>query len=88
MPFGVNNVPTQFMRMMNDLLAEYLDIFVLILLDNTLVYSQFVEEHAEHIRKVFQKLRDYRLYTKVSNREISKTALEFLGCELAVDGMA
>ena len=76
------------MRMMNDLLGEYLDIFVLIFLDDILVYSQSVEEHAEHLRKVLHKLREYRLDAKASKCEILKTSLEFLGHEVTVDGMA
>ena len=76
------------MRMINDLLGEYLDIFVLIFLDDILVYSRSVEEHAEHLRKVLHKLREYGLYAKASKCEILKTPLEFLGHEVTVDGMA
>ena len=47
-----------------------------------------MEEHAEHLRKVLHKLRQYRLYAKASKCEILKTSLEFLGHELTVDGMA
>ena len=74
-PFGVTNAPAQFMRMMNDLLGEYLDIFILIFLDDILVYSRSMEEHAEHLRKVLHKLREYRLYAKASKCEILKTSL-------------
>ena len=88
MPIGVTNAPAQFMRMMNDLLGEYLDIFVLIFLCDILVYSRSVEEHAEHLRKVLHKLREYRLYSKASKCEILKTSLEVLGHEVTVDGMA
>ena len=73
---------------MNDLLGEYLDIFVLIFLDDILVYFQSVEEHAEHLRKVLHRLREYRLYTKASKYQILKTSLEFLGHEVTVNEMA
>ena len=52
MPFGLTNAPTQFMSMMNDLLGDYLDQFVLIFLDDILIYSVNVQERAEHLRKV------------------------------------
>ena len=50
MPFGVTNAPVQFMNMMNDLLGEYLDQFVLIFLDDALIYSANIQEHCEHLR--------------------------------------
>ena len=49
MPFGVTNAPTQFMNMMNDVLDDYLDKFVLIFLDDVLVYCANLEERAEHL---------------------------------------
>ena len=58
MPFGVTNAPAQFMNMMNALLGEYLDKFVLIFLDDVLIYSANPQDHAEHLRKVLGKLRE------------------------------
>ena len=52
MPFELTNAPTQFMNMMNDLLGDYLDRFVFIFLDDILVYSINMKEHAEHLEKV------------------------------------
>ena len=58
MPFGVTNAPAQFMNMMNDLLGEYLDKFVLVFLDDVLIYSANPQDHAnEHLKKVLGKLR-------------------------------
>ena len=57
-PFGVTNAPAQFMNLMNDLLQDFLDEFVLVFLDDILVYSQSMEDHAEHLRKLFQCLRE------------------------------
>ena len=59
MPFGITNAPTQFMNMMNDLLGDYLDQFVLIFLDDVLIYSANLEEHAEHLRKVLDGLLEH-----------------------------
>ena len=56
MPFGLANAPAQFMSIMNDLLGDYLDQFVLIVLDDILIYSANVQEHAEHLRKALQVL--------------------------------
>lgn len=56
MPFGVTNVPLQFMHMINDVLSTYLDVFMLVFLDDILIYSQNIEEHAEHLGKVLEAL--------------------------------
>ena len=57
-PFGVTNAPAQFMNLMNDLLQDFLDEFVLVFLDDILVYSRSMEDHAGHLRKLFQRLRE------------------------------
>ena len=59
MPFGVTNALAQFMNMMKDLLGEYLDRFVLVFLDDVLIYSATVDQHTEHVRQVLQKLREH-----------------------------
>ena len=79
MPFGVTNAPTQFMNMMNVLLGEYLDKFVLVFLDDILIYSANPHDHAEHQRKVLGNLREHKLYAKALKCEILKTSVEFLG---------
>ena len=86
-PFGVTNAPAQFMGMMNDLLGEYLDRFVLIFLDDILGYSRNIKEHAGHLRKVLGKLREHRLYAKASKREFVKSSIEFLGQQITSSGM-
>ena len=66
MPFGLINAPPQLINMMNNLLGDYLGRFVLILLDDILVYFANVKEHAEHLEKVLQVLRKHWLYAKAS----------------------
>ena len=66
MPCGVTNTPAHFMNMMNHLLSEYLDQFILVFVDDILVYSKFIEEHVEHLKKVLQKLEYYHLWSKSS----------------------
>ena len=72
MPFSITNGPSQFMNIMNDVLSDYLDDFVLIFLDDILVYSRTVETHAEHLVKVLEALRRHRLYAKASNAVLWK----------------
>ena len=67
------------MHMINDVLAGYLDVFVLMFLNNILVYSCTVEEHAEHLRKAFATLRKHSLFTKASKCNIMVKELGFLG---------
>ena len=57
MPFGVTNTLAQFMNMMNDLIDEYLDKFILVFLDNVLIYSANPQDHADHLKKILGKLR-------------------------------
>ena len=88
MPFGVTNAPAQFMNMMNDLLGEGLDLFVLVFLDDILIYSANLEEHTEHLRRVLALMRKYRLYAKASKCDFVTTTIEFLGQKVSGGGMA
>ena len=87
MPFGVTNAPPQFMFMMNDLLRDYLDQFVVVLLDDILIYSANEEQHTEHLKRVLSVLRNHRLYAKASKCEFFKTTIEFLGQQIMNGGM-
>jgi hypothetical protein len=66
MSFGLTNVPVYFMYLMNNVFMDYLDKFVVVFIDDILVYSQNEKEHEEHLRKVLQRLRDCQLYAKLS----------------------
>ena len=88
MPFGVNNAPSQFMNMMNDVLSDYLDDFLLVFLDDILVYSRIVETHAEHLGKVLEALRQHRLYANASKCSIMEKEVEFLGQWITPQGAA
>jgi hypothetical protein len=69
MPFGLTNAPAYFMYLMNKVFMEYLDKFVVVFIDDILVYSRSEEEHEEHLRLALQKLRENRLYAKFSKCE-------------------
>jgi hypothetical protein len=66
MSFGLTNAPAYFMYLMNKVFMEYLDKFVVVFIDDILIYSKTEEEHEEHLRLVLQKLREHQLYSKFS----------------------
>ena len=76
------------MNMMNDVLSGYLDDFVLVFLDDILVYSRTVEQHAEHLGKVLEALKTSRLFAKASKCCIMVREVEFLGQWITPQGAA
>ena len=64
MPFGLTNAPTTFFTLMNKIFHPYLDRFVVIYLNDIVVYSNMLEEHKQHLREVFKVLRENELYIK------------------------
>ena len=64
--FGLTNAPAYFMYLMNKVFMEYVDKFVVVFIDDILVFSKNEEEHEEHLRIVLQKLRENQLYAKLS----------------------
>jgi hypothetical protein len=66
MPFGLTNVPATFQSYIYDALKGLIDDFVIVYLDDILIYSQSEEEHIKHVKQVLQRLRDHQLYVKVS----------------------
>ncbi|KAL0544452.1 hypothetical protein IC582_019567 [Cucumis melo] len=79
MPFGLTNAPATFCTLMNKLFQSFLDRFVVVYLDDIVVYSQTLEEHVQHLRQVFQVLRDNELYIKLEKCSFAKQEVEFLG---------
>jgi hypothetical protein len=65
MPFGLTNAPAVFQHMANDIFRDFLDIFLIIYLDDLLIYSKTQEEHNVHVQQILQCLRDYSLYAKL-----------------------
>ena len=72
MPFGLTNAPTKFMCVMNNIFNKYMDKFVLVFIDNILVYSKNKEEHEEHLCIVLWVLREHQLYAKFSKCDFYK----------------
>jgi hypothetical protein len=78
-PFGLSNVPIVFMCLMNSVLRDYLDKFVIVFLDEIMVYSKSEEEHEKHLRMVLQVLRDHQLYAKLSKCSFYQEKIHYLG---------
>ncbi|WVZ76490.1 hypothetical protein U9M48_024465 [Paspalum notatum var. saurae] len=79
MSFGLTNALAYFMNLMNKVFMEYLDKFVVVFIDDILIYSKTEEEHEEHLRLVLQKLREHKLYAKLSKCEFWLDQVPFLG---------
>jgi hypothetical protein len=85
MSFGLTNASAYFMNLMNKVFMEYLDQFVVVFIDDILVYSQNEETHENHLRLVLQKLRDNQLYSKFSKCDFWLKEVAFLG-HIITDG--
>jgi len=72
---------------MNDIFREWLDDFVVIYIDDILVYSNSMEEHVEHLRKVFQRLRENKLNAKFEKCEFEVLEVVFLGHRITQEGL-
>ncbi|WVZ80152.1 hypothetical protein U9M48_027651 [Paspalum notatum var. saurae] len=79
MSFGLTNAPAYFMNLMNKVFMEYLNKFVVVFIDDILIYSKTEEEHDEHLRLVLQKLREHKLCAKLSKCEFWLDQVPFLG---------
>src|SRR4051812_3390304 len=88
MSFGLTNAPATFSWLMNYIFMEYLDKFVVVYLDDILIYSKNEEEHAEHLRLILAKLREHKLYAKYSKCEFWLPEVTYLGHMISKDGIA
>jgi hypothetical protein len=79
MSFGLTNAPAHFMYLMNSVFMEELDKFIVVFIDDNLVFSKSKKEHEEHLHIVLQRLRDHQLYAKFNKCEFWLTKVQFLG---------
>jgi hypothetical protein len=79
MPFGLTNAPFVFMDLMNMVFHRYLDLFVVMFIDDILVYSTNHQEHEEHLKKVLDNLREGKLFAKLKKCEFWLKKVSFLG---------
>ncbi|KAL4295736.1 hypothetical protein GQ457_12G011360 [Hibiscus cannabinus] len=87
MPFGLTNAPVAFMDLMNRVFKPYLDKFVVVFIDDILIYSRNKDDHAEHLRIVLQTLRECQLYAKFSKCEFWLSEVAFLGHIISAKGI-
>jgi hypothetical protein len=88
MSFGLTNAPAYFMYLMNSVFMPKLDKFVVVFIDDILVYSKSEDEHTKHLHTVLQRLRDHRLYAKFSKCDFWLREIKFLGHTISQDGIA
>ena len=86
-PFGLTNAPAAFMDMMQRVFRPYLDQFVIVFIDDVLIYSDSAEQHAEHLRTALQTLREHQLFEKFSKCEFWRTKIHFLGHVVSEQGI-
>nr|GEX04495.1 hypothetical protein [Tanacetum cinerariifolium] len=79
MPFGLTNVPAVFMDLMNRVCKPYLDKFVIVFIDDILIYSKSKQEHEEHLKLILELLKKEQLYAKFSKCEFWISKVQFLG---------
>nr|GFB63756.1 RNA-directed DNA polymerase homolog [Tanacetum cinerariifolium] len=87
MPFGLTNAPAVLMDLMNRIFHEFLDKFVIVFIDDILVFSKSKEEHEDHLRTVLQTLRHEKLYAKFSKCEFWLSSVAFLGHIVSAEGI-
>jgi len=87
MPFGLTNAPATFCTLMNEIFRESLDDFVVVYIDDILIYSGSLEEHEEHLHKVFQRLRENKLYAKLEKCKFGVMEVDFLGHRITQKGL-
>ncbi|KAL0560151.1 hypothetical protein IC582_000545 [Cucumis melo] len=88
MSFGLTNAPAVFMDLMNRVFREFLDTFVIVFIDDILIYSKTEAEHEKHLRMVLQTLRDNKLYAKFSKCEFWLKQVSFLGHVVSKAGVS
>ena len=87
LPFGLTNAPATFMNLMHSIFREQLDDFVIIFLDDILVYSKDLDSHVAHVRQTLSILRHHQLYAKVSKCAFFQTSVEYLGHVVSAQGL-
>jgi hypothetical protein len=88
MPFGLTNALASFQQWMNEVLSDYLDVFCIAYLDDILIYSDDLEQHHQHVRRILERLEEVGLMLKVSKYEFHTDRMEYLGYIISPMGMS
>ena len=88
LPFGLTNAPATFMHLMHSIFREQLDDFIVIFLDDILVYSRDLSSHVAHVKKTFEILRQHSLFAKVSKCEFFRSSVHYLGHVVSEQGLS
>ena len=87
MSFGLTNTPAAFMDLMNKVFRPFMDQFVVVFIDDILVYSKSMKEYVYHLRTVLQTLREHQIYIKFLNCDFWMKSVAFLGHLVSKDGI-
>jgi hypothetical protein len=87
MPFGLTNAPAIFQAVMQDIFRPFLDDFVLIYIDDILIFSKTKKDHLKHIQLVLEKLREQQLFAKTSKCDFLTDSVEYLGHIVSAEGI-
>ena len=88
LPFGLCSAPASFMRLMNQIFDDLLDVCVIVFIDDVLIYSKTKEQHDKHVRLVLDRLREHSLYAKRSKCSFFQSEVEFLGFVVGRNGIS
>jgi RNase H-like domain found in reverse transcriptase/Reverse transcriptase (RNA-dependent DNA polymerase) len=88
MPFGLTNAPAVFQSYINSTLREFIDIFVVVYLDDIIVFSQTLKEHIQHVRRILTRLREAGLYLKLSKCRFHAREINYLGYLVSSEGIS
>ncbi|CAM8901825.1 unnamed protein product [Rhodiola kirilowii] len=88
MSFGLTNAPAAFMELMHRVLKPFLDDFVIVFIDDILIYSKSREQHEQHLRMVLQTLREHKLYAKMEKCDFWTSEIKFLGHVISKEGIS
>ena len=88
MPFGLTNAPATFQRFMNHIFRKHLNLFVLVYLDDIIIFSRSIEDHVNHLNEVFKILKEAGLRLKLSKCHFAKNQINYLGHVISDQGVA
>jgi hypothetical protein len=87
MPFGLTNAPATFQCTMNSILEPFLRKFVLVFIDDILIYNPTLQDHVQHLKQVFTVLRHHHIYLKRKKCVFAQAELQYLGHIISKEGV-